>query len=111
MPGCVQRLDFYVPNFKYLPIFRNNGFKVGLGIWTKDDWSSCLFAQVQVSGYKVRMEVSLKNVFQGNSVFFQTVQVRLYLTQGIYYCRLLSGNNVISSLSQASCIYLFYFHF
>src|SRR6476620_10025166 len=110
MPRSMYCFYDVIPNFELLVICRNYRIKLRTGCWSVNDFATTFPGQIQMTGNKISMKMCFKNILDCCVVFFSAVQIRLDFTQGIKNRGLAVTFKIVSSLSDASRIYLFDFH-
>src|SRR6185436_9215696 len=100
----------YLSNFENFAIFSYVNREIGFSIRTKYNRCAGYFAEINVTTYKVRMKMRLKNILDGSVSLLSQVNVFINVPQRIYDSRFSFALNVIGCFTQAVGIYLFNKH-
>ncbi len=110
MAGGVQYHQFEFAYFQHLAIGSIVGVEVGLGVRTKNDFCSGGFGQVEVTRYKIGMEMCFEHILDFRAAFFGPLEVSTNFAEGVNHHSFAFRLDVVGTLCQTSGINLFYGH-
>src|SRR6266568_4314802 len=110
MPRCFQDADRRLPKVELKSILHRDVRKLRSGLRAHVDGRTGAGCQFPVAGNKVGVQVTLKNVPDGDSVISSGLQVQLDVALRIDYHRFTFRSQEVGSMRQTSQIELFEIH-
>src|SRR5829696_7461049 len=111
MTRGMQYFNCYFTYRKSFPVLCYMHGKFCYGIWPIHDRGTGNIAKINMTAYKISMEMGFKNVLDLCLAFIGKMKVFIYVTKRINNCCFAITFNIVSSFAKTTGIQLFYIHY